>query len=104
VFKEMFNTIKYTNAIILYNNIPYATLISLYKSADLLIIPLRNNIQDVARFPHKVSEYTASKRPLISSKIGELKHYFVNKESALLAVEYSVNMYVDTSKEMKEEN
>ncbi len=102
--EEMFKNSKYTDDIILYNNIPYATLISLYKSADLLIIPLRNNIQDIARFPHKVSEYTASKRPLISSKIGELKHYFVNKESALLADEYNVDMYVDTIRQMKAEN
>ena len=101
--KDLFEKSRYKDDIILQSNIPYDTLLSLYKSAELLIIPLRNNIQDIARFPHKVSEYTASGRPLISSKIGELKHYFVNQESALLADEYNVDMYVNTVKRMKDE-
>jgi glycosyltransferase involved in cell wall biosynthesis len=102
--KELFEKSRYKDDVILHSNIPYDTLLSLYKSAELLIIPLRNNIQDIARFPHKVSEYTASGRPLISSKIGELKHYFINQESALLADEYNVDMYVNTMRKMKAEN
>ena len=94
---------KYASDIVLYKNLPYNNIIPLYKSADLLLIPLRNTIQDIARFPHKVSEYTASARPLISSKIGELQYYFKDKESALLADEYSVDKYVDTLKQMQEQ-
>lgn len=99
-----FKNSKYSSDIILYKNMPYNNIIPLYKSADLLIIPLRNNIQDIARFPHKVSEYTASGRPLISSKIGELKYYFKDKESALLADDYDIDMYVDALRQMKQNN
>ncbi len=95
---------KYKGDIVFQRNLPYNSIIPLYKSSDLLIIPLRNNIQDIARFPHKVSEYTASKRPLISSDIGELKHYFRDKTSALLAGEYDVDLYVNALKEMKEKS
>ena len=102
--EEAFKKSKYSSDIILYKNMAYNSIIPLYKSADLLIIPLRNNIQDIARFPHKVSEYTASKRPLISSKIGELKYYFKDKESALLADEYDIDMYVDAIRQMKVNN
>ena len=102
--EKLFAESRYANDIILYKNMPYNNIIPLYKSADLLLIPLRNNIQDIARFPHKVSEYTASGRPLISSKIGELKYYFVDKESALLANEYDVNLYVEALRQMKAGN
>jgi len=99
--EEAFKKSRYSSDIILYKNMPYNSIIPLYKSADLLIIPLRNNVQDIARFPHKVSEYTASRRPLISSNIGELKYYFRDKTSALLAAEYDVNLYVDAIRQMK---
>ncbi len=102
--EKLFRESKYKGDIILFKNLPYNDIIPFYKSADLLLIPLRNTIQDIARFPHKVSEYTASSRPLISSKIGELKHYFIDKESALLADEYDVDMYVGVLREMIQKN
>jgi len=102
--EKIFKECKYSKDIILFKNMPYNQIIPFYKSADLLLIPLRNIIQDIARFPHKVSEYTASGRPLISTKIGELKHYFVDKESALLADEYNVDIYIETLRKMKSNN
>jgi glycosyltransferase involved in cell wall biosynthesis len=102
--EKSFRDNKYSQDIILYKNLPYNDIIPLYKSADLLLIPLRNTIQDIARFPHKVSEYTASGRPLISSKIGELKYYFEDKESALLSDEYDIDMYVERLRQIKSNN
>jgi glycosyltransferase involved in cell wall biosynthesis len=83
------------NTIIVKSNIPYAELVGHYKGADLLLIPLRNTIQDIARFPHKVGEYTASKRPILSTNLGELKAYFKDGESALLADEFSLEAYYE---------
>lgn len=102
--EEAFKNSKYSEDIVFYKNMAYNNIIPLYKSADMLIIPLRNNVQDIARFPHKVSEYTASGRPLISSNIGELKHYFVDKQTALLAADYNVDVYVDALRRMRTEN
>ena len=75
------------------SNITHDKLMQLYKAADILIIPLRNTIQDIARFPHKIGEYTASKRPILSTNIGELKSYFKDGESAILVDEYSIDAY-----------
>ena len=86
---------KYGKDIILYKSVPYKEIIPLYKSADLLLIPLRKTIQDIARFPHKIGEYTASRRPLISTAVGELKYYFKNGGSAILADEYTVDSYLN---------
>ena len=85
---------KYAKDIVLHKSVPYKEIIPLYKSADLLLIPLRNTVQDIARFPHKIGEYTASKRPLISTAVGELKYYFKNGKSAILADEYTVDSYL----------
>lgn len=101
---DMFKKNKYHSDIVLYKNIPYNDVISLFKAADLLIIPLRKTLQDIARFPQKISEYTAAGRPFISSKVGELNYYFKDQETALLAEDYDVDLYVETFKQMKEHN
>jgi len=58
------------------------------------MIPLRDTVQDNARFPHKVGEYSAAKRPILSTNIGELKAYFKNGVSAILANDYTVQSYL----------
>lgn len=91
---DRINKSTYSSDIILYQNLPYKEILPLYKSADLLMIPLRNSIQDTARFPHKIAEYTASKKPFISTNVGEIKYYFKNGESAILADEYDTELYL----------
>jgi hypothetical protein len=51
------------------------------------------SLQDKARFPHKIGEYTAAKKPILSTNLGELKMYFKDGFSALLADEYSEDAY-----------
>ncbi|MFT3680269.1 MAG: glycosyltransferase [Ferruginibacter sp.] len=95
---------KYGSNIVLLSGIPYTDLIANYKGADLLLIPLRDTIQDTARFPHKISEYTAAGKPLISTNIGELKYYFEDNNSAILANEYTMDAYIQClEKALKEE-
>ena len=88
--------IQFSEMIDVKSGIDYSDLLSLYDGADLLMIPLRDTIQDKARFPHKVGEYTASKRPILSTNLGEMKTYFRNGVSAILAEDYSVEEYVET--------
>lgn len=71
--------------IVIESNIEYERLVNLYSSALALLIPLRPTPQDLNRFPHKISEYTASKRPIITTGVGEVVHYFTDKESAIIA-------------------
>jgi glycosyltransferase involved in cell wall biosynthesis len=91
--QQKMDGMPYANDIIIKKSIPYAELLSLYKGADLLMIPLRDTLQDKARFPHKIGEYTASKKTILSTNIGELEFYFKNGESAILAAEYTVESY-----------
>ena len=84
---------KYALSFIVKKNVP--DIAELYVGASLLFIPLRKTTQDIARFPHKISEYTASKVAFVSTNVGDVSYYFKNGVSAVLADEYSVDSYYD---------
>jgi glycosyltransferase involved in cell wall biosynthesis len=73
------------NQIFIFGFLDYKTLVEKYINSSALLIPLRNTIQDIARLPHKIGEYTASGNPVITNNIGDFKYYFENKKNALLA-------------------
>ena len=72
-------------------------LINYYKNARALLIPLRNTSQDIARFPHKIGEYAASGRPIISNNFGEMAYYFEDGKNSLLSEKYE---YCDFANKM----
>lgn len=82
-------------AIKVYTRLDYDDLIKKYKSAKALLIPLRNIIQDYARFPQKVCEYLASEGLILSSETGEMANYFEHEKSALLARSFDTRLYAD---------
>jgi glycosyltransferase involved in cell wall biosynthesis len=83
------------NRIIFRKNVPHNELIKLYLDAELLIVPMRNIEQDIAGFHHKIGEYTAAAKPIISTNLGELQYYFKDGFSAILADEYSYESYIE---------
>ncbi|MDO5665376.1 MAG: glycosyltransferase [Bacteroidia bacterium] len=85
--------VQLTDSIKILNSLPYAELVKLYVSAKALLIPLRNTIEDTARFPNKISEYTASGGLIITTDFGEIKNYFKDNESALIAEDFTVPAY-----------
>ena len=93
--RSFINTLSFQQDIIIKSNIQHNELVSTYKGADILIIPLRDTIQDIARFPHKIGEYTAAKRPILSTNLGEMKNYFIDGVSAVLADSYSLEAYYE---------
>lgn len=80
----------YSRNIIIRSNLPYNTLIAYYKHAFALMIPIRNAIEDIARFPNKICEYTASRGLIITTCYGEIPYYFTNGENAIVAEDCSV--------------
>ena len=79
--------------IIIKNQISQAELYDKFDSSIGLIIPLNpDNLQDIARFSQKIAEYVASKRPIITSNVGEIPYYFKDNESAKI-VPFSVEGY-----------
>lgn len=80
----------YDNNCIIKSRLPYDELIALYKHAFALMIPLRNTIEDIARFPNKICEYTAAHGLIITTANGEMNYYFKNGDNAIVAEECSV--------------
>ena len=81
---------KYETSAIIRTKLPYYTLVAYYKHAYGLMIPLRNTIEDIARFPNKVCEYTAAKGLIITTNYGEMQYYFKNGENAIVADDCTV--------------
>lgn len=79
----------------IFSNIPYEQLIRLYRNALALLIPLRNTLQDAARFPHKIGEYLAAGNPVITTNVGEIQTYFKDRETALIADNYEVREFAE---------
>lgn len=79
--------------VVIETKLPYIELIKRYKEASALLIPLRNNIRDIARFPNKTCEYCASRGVIVTTNVGEMKYVFADKENALVAQNYSTDEY-----------
>lgn len=66
------------------NKLKYEQLISYYAGASALLIPLSESLQDKARFPFKICEYLASRRPIITSGVGVINEYFTADRDAFI--------------------
>lgn len=69
----------------IFNDLDYTDLIKKYKNATALLVPLRNTVQDIARYPQKIAEYAACGRPVISNKIGQVGTDFLHKRDIYFA-------------------
>lgn len=92
------NYYAYRHSISFLSDLPYPELIQWYKSATALLIPLRPTSQDEARFPHKIAEYTATAKPIITTWHGEIKVYFQDRENALIMKGYSKEALIEEMK------
>ena len=79
--------------VIVKHNIEYNDLIRYYKNATLLLIPLRDSIRDIARFPNKICEYLAANGVIVTTDVGEMSSFFSDGESAIIASDYSVESF-----------
>ncbi len=88
--EDYINKISKSSLISLESNISYIKLLSYYKKAKGLLIPLPETIQHKARFPHKIGEYASSKSAIITNNWGEIPNYF-NKTNAFIADRYNID-------------
>ncbi len=95
--KHIISDLNLESRVEIFNNISDKELKELYVNANALLIPLRNTNQDKARFPHKIAEYCASKRPIITTRVGEITNFF-DDDSALIANDYDINMFSEKMK------
>jgi glycosyltransferase involved in cell wall biosynthesis len=83
------------NPVRILSKLEYAELISYYQNALALLIPLKKNFQDEARFPQKIAEYAAASLPIVTTYVGEIKHYFTDNVNAYIARDDSPEMFAE---------
>lgn len=80
-------------------NVPHSQIPEYYAGATALLIPLRPTVPDKARFPHKLGEYLASGRAVITTKYGEIRNYdFIDEKTALVAESYAPDSFAEKMK------
>jgi glycosyltransferase involved in cell wall biosynthesis len=55
--------------------------------ADIFLVPFRQKIANVGRWPNKVGEYMSVGRPVVSNPVGDVKELFDAEKVGLLASE-----------------
>lgn len=78
---------SYYDEAVIRRNLAYNQLVAYYKHAFALMIPLRDTIEDTARFPNKICEYTAAAGLIVTTNYGEIKYYFKDGVNAVVANE-----------------
>lgn len=97
LFKEM---LKVKSNIKVYHKLSYKDLLQKYANATALIAPLRNCIQDEARFPQKIAEYLSSGSPIITNPVGEINHFFKDDINVIIADDYSISSLKNAMKKV----
>ena len=62
-----------------------AELLTHYRQAAALLVPLHDDAVSRARFPTKIGEYLASGRPVVTTQIGEIGRFLRDGETAFIA-------------------
>ena len=81
---------QYSDNCIIKSKVSYPKLIAYYKRAFALLIPLRDTVEDIARFPNKICEYSAAKGLIVTTKFGEIPYYFEDGVNAVVAEDFGV--------------
>lgn len=69
-----------------------------YQNASVLLAPLRITLQDMARYPQKIAEYSSISKPIITTRWGDNQNYFEDGVSAIFVNEFSID---ELSEKMK---
>jgi glycosyltransferase involved in cell wall biosynthesis len=90
------------NKIEIKSGIPDKELLTYYKSAIALLLPMFETIQDKARFPHKLSEYLASETVVLSSPVGEVGHHLTHSKNVLFSPPDDVDKFAENMRWVNE--
>lgn len=67
--------------------VPFEDFPKYLSCADIFLVPFRQKIANVGRWPNKVGEYMSVGRPIVSNPVGDVKELFEREKVGLLATE-----------------
>jgi glycosyltransferase involved in cell wall biosynthesis len=71
-------------------------------SADILLLPLRENPFNEARFSNKIPEYMASGKPIVTNSVGVIKEIIKNRINGLVVKPDNLELYAQSIIELIE--
>ena len=80
-----------------------ADLLALYARATALLLPLPDDLASAARFPTKLGEYLAARRPVITTDVGEVGRYLNDGENAFVVPPGDVAAFAAAIREVVED-
>ncbi|MDD2549773.1 MAG: glycosyltransferase family 4 protein [Bacteroidales bacterium] len=86
---------RFKNSIIFTGRVPSTEVANLILSCDILINPRVSGVFAEAGFPTKLGEYMATKRPVVTTAVGDIKHYFTHKKEVLIVQPDSYQAIMD---------
>ncbi len=60
-------------------------------AADILLLPMKDNMGSRARWPNKMGDYLAAGRPIISTDVGEISHFAAQFPDSVRMVQWDSN-------------
>jgi glycosyltransferase involved in cell wall biosynthesis len=84
IIRQEITRLELSQLIVLTGYVSDEELKKLYCTASALLAPLPSGERSIARFPNKIGEYLASGRPVVTTAIGDIPKYLIDKESAYL--------------------
>lgn len=85
LIQKKINECNLQDRITIKSSLPFDELFNLYCHALALLIPLSDTVQDKARFSQKIAEYLSSRRPIITTNVGEIPVYFKDGINAFIS-------------------
>lgn len=82
--QKLVNRKGITENVIFTGYVPQNDLIDGLSAADVLVLPMRDNLMNRLRFPIKLCEYLATGRPIVAGAVGEVKRVITNGKNGLL--------------------
>lgn len=70
-------------------------LLTAYRQAAALLIPLFGDTQSQARFPTKLAEYLLAARPVVTNKVGDVAGFLEDKKTAFLVEPDDVGLFAE---------
>ncbi|MCI0562987.1 MAG: glycosyltransferase family 4 protein [Nitrososphaera sp.] len=76
----------------MFGYLPYEQVPEVLSCVDVFLLPFKNNVANLGRWPNKIGEYMAAGRPTVTNAIGEMKILFANEQIGLTAEESAEDM------------
>lgn len=95
IIKDLIIKLNLTERVVLLGLLPRTTIPAYMNNAEILTLARPKSIVADAGFPSKVTEYLATGRPAVVTKVGEIPEYLLDNQNAFLSEPDSIDGFAE---------